>query len=237
MLEQVGTSEEEFRETLTTELKIRKLIEGQSEEKLEASDEEIKAFYDENREQFERPESVTASHILLTVDPTATDEEKATARKQLEDIRTKLSEGADFAEMAMEHSSCPSKAQGGSLGSFPRGRMVPAFEEAAFSQEIGKVGDIVETQFGYHLIKVDSRDEAGLTPLDEVQEQLGQYLSNQKQQKVVQGYVEELRKTAEITYPTASAAPAPVAIEMLAPMPEVTPVDAEIPETAPADIK
>ena len=204
MLAQAETTQDEFTKTLTTELKVRKLIETQAGEPVAPTDEELQAFYEENQQQFEQPETVEASHILIGIEPGATDEEKAAARAELEAIREQLVAGGDFAALAAEHSSCPSKAQGGNLGRFPRGRMVPAFEEAAFTQDIGTVGEIVETQFGYHLITVSDRDEAGLTPLDEVKEQLSQYLSNQKQQEVVQAYIETLREKAEITFPGAN---------------------------------
>ena len=201
MLERSGTTEAEFRENFGIELKIRKLIEGQNGEKLEATEEEAKAFYDENPDQFNKPESATASHILISVEEGASDEDKAAKRAELESIRTKIVEGADFAEMAKEHSSCPSKAQGGDLGEFGRGRMVPEFEQAAFSQEINAVGDIVETQFGYHIIKVTKRDQGGATPFEEVKEQLTRYLTAQKQQKAAREYIDELVKNAKITYP------------------------------------
>lgn len=205
MLAQAQTTEDEFKSTLTTELQIRKLIEAQTGEPVPASDEEIETFYKENQDQFERPETVSASHILIGTEPTDTEEAKAAKLKEAEDVREKLIAGGDFATLASEHSTCPSKAQGGNLGRFPRGRMVPEFEEAAFTQEVGAIGDIVETQFGYHVIKVDSRDEAGTTPLDEVKEQLGQYLANQKQQKTVQTYIEGLREKANVSFPGAPA--------------------------------
>jgi len=201
MLAQSGTSEEEFKTSFTEELKFRKLIESQSGGKAEASEAEAQTFYDENKQQFEKAESVDASHILIGFEETDSDEVKAEKKKQLEDIKARIGAGADFAEMAKEHSSCPSKAQGGSLGNFTRGRMVPAFEEAAFSQPVGEVGNIVETQFGYHIIRVDKKVDAGTTPFDEVKDQLVKYLSSQKQQKVAREYVDELVKAATVSYP------------------------------------
>lgn len=208
MLAQTETTEEEFKSTLTMELQIRKLLEGQTGGEVKATDEEIEAFYKDNQEQFERPETVEASHILIGIEATETDEQKAEKRKQLEAIREQLVAGGDFAALAAEHSSCPSKAQGGNLGRFPRGRMVPEFETAAFTQDVGAVGEIVETQFGYHLIKVEGRDEAGTTPLDEVREQLAQYLANQKQQDVVKTYIEQLREKADVAFPGGEPVPA-----------------------------
>lgn len=201
MLAQSGTTPEAFKEEFSNELKFRKLVESQGGGKAEATEAEAQAFYDENKQQFEKPESVDASHILISIDEGDSDEVKAEKKKKLEDIKAQIAGGADFAELAKEHSSCPSKAQGGSLGNFTRGRMVPEFEQAAFSQEIGAVGDVVETQFGYHIIRVDKKEEAGSTAFDEVKERLVKYLSAQKQQKVVREYVDGLVKSANVTYP------------------------------------
>ena len=209
MLAKTETSEDEFKTTLTSELEIRKLIESKTGKPAKATDEEIDTFYKENQKQFEHPETVSASHILIGTEPTDTAEQKEAKRKELEDIRKQIVDGADFAKMAGDHSTCPSKAQGGNLGSFPRGRMVPEFEEAAFSQKVGEVGDIVETQFGYHLIRVDEKTEAGVTPLAEIKDKLGEYLGNQKQQETVQTYIENLRKGAKVEM--AGGAPAPAA--------------------------
>lgn len=201
MLAQAGSTEEEFRQNFGMELKVRKLVESHSGGKVESTEEEAMEFYNTNQDQFKKPESASASHILLAVEADASDDEKAAKRAELEAIRTKLTEGADFAEMAMEHSTCPSKAQGGSLGDFTRGRMVPEFEAAAFSQEIGEVGEIVETQFGYHLIKVTERSDASATPFEEVKEQLIRYLSAQKQQKAAQALIEGWVEEANVSYP------------------------------------
>ncbi len=202
MLMQTGTSMQEFRENFSMDLKLRKLIESHTGGKIEATDEEIVAFYEENEAQFQRQESVSARHILLGFDPADdSDEAKAAKRAELEAIRDRVAAGEDFATLAAEHSTCPSGQQGGSLGSFTRGRMVPEFEQAAFTQEVGEVGEIVETQFGYHLIVVDEQIAPGVTPLDEMREQIARHLTGQKQQEVVQQYIETLKASANITFP------------------------------------
>lgn len=196
-----GVTEQELRDNLQTELKIKKLIDTEAETIPEATEEEITAYYEENPEQFSNPESVTASHILISVSPEDSDEAKAEKRAEIETIREQILGGADFAEMAREHSSCPSSSRGGDLGQFGRGQMVPAFEDAAFTQTVGEVGDIVETQFGYHLVKVTDRQDAGVMPLDEVKTRLGTFLTNQKRQETVRGYVDRLVEEADVTYP------------------------------------
>ena len=100
--------------------------------------------------------SVRASHILLMYAGSARSSatrSKAEALSQINDISAKLAGGADFAELAKAHSDCPSNSRGGDLGQFGRGQMVKPFEEAAFGMEVGQVSGVVETDFGYHLIK------------------------------------------------------------------------------------
>lgn len=202
-LAQVNMTEEEFQKSLALDIRINKLLKSKAGE-AEISDEEVKKFYEENAGRFDMPESVTASHILITTDPEDDDAAKAGKKAKIEALRQQIIDGADFAELAMENSDCPSKARGGDLGTFGRGQMVPPFEGAAFTQEIGKVGDVVETQFGYHLILVAKRDPARTLPLEEVSERIKEGLQMQNQQTAVKDYIEQLKTDADIVYPDGS---------------------------------
>ena len=198
---------DEFKKQLSTDLGINKLLE--THVKAEApTDKELAAFYDGHPDQFTKPETVTASHILITTEATDTDAQKAEKKKKLEDLRAKLVAGEDFAKCASENSDCPSKAQGGNLGEFRRGMMVKPFEDAAFTQKVDEIGPMVETQFGYHIIKVTKHDEAGKITLDEVKERLSDYLLSQKRQESAEAFVKSLRDKAQITYPGGAPAPA-----------------------------
>ena len=119
----------------------------------------------DNEEQFVIEGSVQASHILLKTDEITDEAEKAKKKAEIEDIRKQLVEkkGENFAELAKAHSDCPSSGKGGDLGEFGPGRMVPEFDKAAFAQEIGEIGPIIETNFGYHVIKVTKKTEGGKT--------------------------------------------------------------------------
>ena len=137
-------------------------------QEVEVSDADVEAYYNENQAQFESPEQVCARHILV-----ATEEEAQSVSQELEG-------GADFATLAQERSTDPgSGAQGGDLGCFTQDRMVAPFAEAAFGATVDEVVGPVQTQFGYHLIKVYERREAGVQPLDEVQEGVRQQLQEQ----------------------------------------------------------
>ena len=194
-----GIDFEEWKENLREQILVGKFVEGKTADIAEASDEDVAAFYQENLEQFKTPESVEASHILLKIEEGDTDEVKAGKKVQLEKIKADIVAGtATFEEMATEHSACPSSARGGSLGSFGKGQMVPEFEEAAFALEVGALSDIVETSFGYHLIKVTDHQAEGVRSLADVSEQLKDYLSGQKKNEALIAYVDTLRESAEI---------------------------------------
>ena len=189
-----GTTEAEMREQMA----VRKMIMAKAEALAKPTDEEIQKFYDENKEGFAQGESVTASHILIKVDPTDDDAAKAAKRARIEDLRKQALEGADFAELAKANSDCPSASSGGDLGTFGKGQMVPEFEDAAFSQPTGSVGEVVETQFGFHIIKVTDHQQAKATDFSEVKERISDILYSQKQQDAVKEYVDGLRKQADV---------------------------------------
>jgi peptidyl-prolyl cis-trans isomerase C len=106
--------------------------------------------------------------------------------------------------LAKEFSECPSNIKGGDLGYFGRGKMVKPFEDAAFALKTGEVSDIVETRFGYHLIKVVDKKPASVMGYEDVKDQVGQFLKKQKTGKELKGYIEELRKKAVIEKVSAS---------------------------------
>jgi peptidyl-prolyl cis-trans isomerase D len=142
----------------------------------------IQAYYDEHRDdRFTEQEQVRASHILIPLTPDADDAAKAAARKKADDILAKVNAGGDFAALAKENSGDPGSAsKGGDLGFFPRGRMVGPFETAAFSLEPGKVSEIVETPFGFHIIRVDEKKAGGPRPLPEVRDQIVATLTEER---------------------------------------------------------
>ena len=129
---------------------------------------------------------------------------KSQKRLELIGLRNKSQEGADFAKIAEEPSECPSKQQGGDLGFFERGKMVKPFEEAAFNLKVGEVSDIVETQFGFHLIKVSEYQEARTIPFEEVNDKISIHLKNTKEQQAVNTYLGTLREKADIEYTEAA---------------------------------
>ena len=110
----------------------------------------------------------------------------------------KLVAGGDFAELAKQFSDCPSSSRGGDLGYFSRGKMVKPFEDAAFALKIGEMSNVVETKFGYHVIKVTDKKPESVTEFDKEKEKLSNYLKREKIQKAVEEYVAKLKQTAKI---------------------------------------
>ena len=172
------------------------------------TDAEIQAFYDQNKEMFSRPEERRARHVLVKVDATADQATLDAAQKTIESVAAQARAGADFAQLAAKYSDDPgSKTQGGDLGFFPRGRMVPEFDEAVFTMAPGAISDPIRTSFGYHVIQLQEVRPAGQRPLADVKEQIkGQLrfprlreeaakLAKEFHAKVKAGA--DLRKTAE----------------------------------------
>jgi len=197
-LKEMDMTEKEV-ETFTKEdMVIGNLIETKIVAGTKVTDEEAKKFYDDNKDKFRREESVRASHILVGVDQSASSEERKKAREKAESLLKQLKGGADFAELAQKESSCPSSSQGGDLGFFGKGQMVPEFEKASFALKPGEVSDVVETQFGYHIIKLAEKKDAETVPFEEAKGRITQFLTQQKVQKGIGDYVEELKKKGKV---------------------------------------
>lgn len=134
---------------------------------------EVQDYYDSHREQYEKPEEVRARHILIKFAPDAKEDEKAKARQRVEELLAKVKAGEDFAALATQSSQDEgSAAKGGDLGFFKRGQMVAPFEQAAFALEPGGVSDVVESPFGFHIIKVEEKHAAATQALEQVREQI-----------------------------------------------------------------
>ncbi|MDL1958703.1 MAG: peptidylprolyl isomerase [Deltaproteobacteria bacterium] len=169
---------------------LRREIEG----KVKITDDEIETYYKGHKEEFTSPESVKACHILLKVPEGADEKAWKEAESKAKDIKKKLENGEDFAELAKKYSDDPgSKNKGGDLGFFTKGRMVPEFESAAFSLKPGEMSGPVKTDFGYHIIEVKEKKAASTKALAEVQAQIRQTLQREKQQQLQDELIEKLK--------------------------------------------
>ena len=205
LMEAHGQSLDELKARLQKELVYQKLIESESPGEVKVTDQDARKYYTENKNRFEVPEQLRASHILIkpnTTDPnTDPNEAKATAKAKTQDLLKQIKDGADFGELAKEHSECPSAAKGGDLGYFPKDRMVPPFEKAAFELEVGQISDVVETAFGYHIIKLTDRKEPEVRTFEQAKDDIVKMLTRQQQAERAKKYVESLKASAKIVYP------------------------------------
>ncbi|QXE90962.1 peptidylprolyl isomerase [Geomonas subterranea] len=179
---------------------INTFIERRFATKAEVSDAEAEKFYQDNLEKyFTRPESARASHILVKVDATESAEEKAKAKEKAETLLKRVKGGEEFAAVAKAESGCPSATVGGDLGTFGRGQMVPPFEKAVFDLKPGEISPVVESQFGFHIIKLAEKHEAGKMSYDDAKAKIFEYLKAEKVRQQVGAFVEELKSKAKIT--------------------------------------
>ena len=178
---------------------INNFIEKRFTDNIAVSDADAKKFYDDNLEKyFKKPESARASHILIGVEQSASAEEHKKAKEKAEALLKRVKAGEDFATLAKSDSTCPSSSQGGDLGSFGRGQMVPPFETAAFALKPGEVSDVVETQFGYHIIKLTEKQEAGTEKFENVKAKIVEFLKRERTQKGIVELVDQLKTTARM---------------------------------------
>lgn len=196
-----GGNRSALRINLEQQLKLNELIKKHVAQPTPPTAEELDAFYKANPKQFERAENVEVRHVLIKTEATDTDAVKQKKKLDAQALQKALSKGGDFEEIARTRSDCPSKERGGNLGPVFRGQMVPEFEAAAFSQDVGVVGPVVETKFGYHVLRVDAKHPAGIVPLDEAKPRLSAFLIQQKLEKAVAEYVAGLQKAAKIEFP------------------------------------
>ena len=222
MLQMQGQDFEQLKQQMKQGLAYEKLMDRQVGG-TEVNDAEALAYYDENKADYNTPEEVKASHILIKVAPSATTEEKAAAKEKAEKLLKQVKEGGDFAALARDNSDCPSKAKGGDLGFFERGTMVKEFADAAFAMQVGQVSDIVETQFGYHIIKVTDRKQAGLTPFEKAKPDIVKTLGQTKKGKLYKQYIDKLKAEAKIVYPPGKE---PIAEKTMVPMRQTSPAPA-----------
>ena len=197
-LKQMNMTEPALKAYFASQLAVKKLVDKDLASKIVVTPEEVKAFYDGNPDVFKTPEMVRASHILVKVDKTASAEEKAKALEKIKAIQKRIQNGEDFAKVAKEVSDCPSKDNGGDLNFFQKGQMVPQFENAAFSMKPGQTSDIVETEFGYHIIRLTDKKEAGTMSFDEVKPRIEQQVRAEKMSQEYHKYVEALKSKAKI---------------------------------------
>jgi peptidyl-prolyl cis-trans isomerase C len=166
--------------------------------RIDVSEQQARAHFNKNKERYQEPEQVRARHILIKTNDDSSEDDLAKAKKRAQEIANEAKSGADFAELAREHSEGPTSTRGGDLGFFPRKRMVPEFDKAAFSMKKGEVSDPVKTQFGYHVIKLVDRKPATEHKFEDVDEEIYKRLERENLREKLEEFILTLRDNAEI---------------------------------------
>lgn len=170
-----------------------KLLQGQ-----EPTEEDAKKYYEENKDKYKQKEQINAQHILFKTDKNTTDADKKKKLDAAKKVFAEAKKGADFAELAKKHSEGPTAQRGGDLGTFSRGRMVKQFEDVAFAAKPGEILGPVETQFGYHIIKVNEKTAEVQRPYDEVKESILTSLKARQKSKATRDLLDKLKTEAKI---------------------------------------
>lgn len=199
-LKEMNLTEADLKLFSRKEIVLDNLLQKEVVSKVTVTDAEVKKFYDDNKDKapLKTEDSIRASHILIGADEKASADDKKKAKEKAEAIHKKILAGEDFAAAAKNDSTCPSAAQGGDLGYFTKGQMVPEFEAAANALKPGEVSGVVETKFGYHIIKVQEKKSAGTVSLDEAKKNIEGYLKSEKIQKGVSEYLKKLRNEGKV---------------------------------------
>lgn len=179
--EQFIAEMKEVRENMLKQFFVRQLLAD-----VNVSEEEVEAYYNENKSEFTKPAQAKASHILVDTE------------EQANEIKAEIEGGLSFEEAAGKYSKCPSNAKGGDLGFFGQGQMVPEFETAVFDMEVGQMSAPVQTQFGFHLIKKTDSQEAGQATFGEVRQNIAQQLTVKKQNEAYYGKADALKEKYEV---------------------------------------
>lgn len=198
-LQAKGMTAADLRRDTRKTMVVDRFLEAHLWKDLRVTPEQIKGFYEQNKEQFKHPPEIRVSHILIRVSETASARERTDARRRAEELLERLKKGADFADMARTESQDPgSNAQGGDLGYVAKGDMDPAFEKEAFALAPGQLSGVIATPYGFHIIKVTGRRDAGYETLDEVQDRIRAVLLKEARQNAQAEMVAQLRQKARI---------------------------------------
>jgi peptidyl-prolyl cis-trans isomerase C len=198
-LDEQKVTVEELRTDAQNDILVGTMLQAEVAPKVTVTPEQINDFYQKNPAQFQQPERVRASHILISFPQNADEAAKTTARTKAAEILKEVKAGKDFAALAKQHSTDPGSGQnGGDLGFFQKGQMVPPFEQAAFALKPGETSDLVESQFGIHIIRMVDRQPGRTVPIDEVRPKIQQYLEGQGRQQQTQVFVDALRAKGKI---------------------------------------
>jgi peptidyl-prolyl cis-trans isomerase C len=197
-LKNAGLTEREYKEMTRKKLLVKKIREVEIEEKSIVSDEEARDYFEKNKNGYKRPEAWRLRHILVSVDPSSSAENWETRRKRAEEALQKIKDGEDMASVAWEYSDDPYRVKGGDLGIVHRGRLVSSLEEIVRKLDVGEHSDVVQTIYGYHIVKVEEKIESEQLEYEDVEKKIKMKLVGQRRGELEDKLIERLRAKASI---------------------------------------
>ena len=197
-LKQRGMDPKQFERDARSDIAVGKLMQAEAATAQLVGENDAKEFYDKNPDRFKQPEAVRASHIFKRVAPGADAATKQKARAALEPVLKQVQSGGDFAALARKYSDDGSAQAGGDLNYFQHGQMVPEFEKVAFALKPGETSGIVESQYGFHIIRVTDHRSDRVMPFPDVKAQIADYLKQQRQQERTSALIEQLKAKSKI---------------------------------------
>jgi len=197
-MEGQGLTEEMMRTQIERNLTIKKFVDEEIRPKQVVTDEEKRTYYEENKSIWDHEDEVAARHILIKISKDDPPDTLASKKARIDALLVRIRNGENLSDLAMEFSECPSASKGGDLEYFSRGRMVKPFEDVAFSLEVGDISDVVKTDFGYHIIQVYDKRDAGTLPYEEVEEHIDADLTSRKINEALRALIEDLRTNGNV---------------------------------------
>lgn len=197
-LEKSGFDDRGYADYVRREISGAKYLLQVSQAEPEVSEADVRTAYEQNKQSFTQPETLRARHILLKTEAAAATGVRTAVRAKIEGLLAELRGGADFAELARRHSEDRSAADGGDLGEFSRGRMVKPFEDAVLALQPGEISGVVETRFGYHLIKLEARTPAKIPTLEETRDRIRQRLIAERRTEIARRHTADLIAKAKV---------------------------------------
>jgi nitrogen fixation protein NifM len=188
-----GLDEKSFATALEREMKVEAILEKVATHAAKISDMDVELYYQYHPEQFRRPETRLARHILITINETIADNTRSAAHKRIATLATRLTkEPQRFEEQALKHSECPSALDGGKLGDLPRGKLFPELDKALFELKAGEVSGVLESELGFHILRCDAISEAGVLGFDQAKPHIRKLLEQKRKRAYQQAWVKGL---------------------------------------------
>ncbi len=197
-LKQAGITEDDLKKDIERNLLIQKFYQKEVIEKSKVSDEYLKDYYEKNKKDFLRPEAVHIRHILIKIEPTATEEQKKEKKRQAKEILSRARQGEDFGMLAYNYSADDWRVKGGDLGLIHRGRLLPELEEVAFKLKPGEISDLIETIYGFHIIRLEEKLPPTQLSFDEIKDNLKKEMEKKKQRDLEENLIKLLKDKSEI---------------------------------------